>query len=146
MCEMQCKCQICNINTTDSEINILGTSHILHPGNYNCDSSKIACLLMCYKCNYGNYVGETSTKFRLKINSHKKINRDNHNGLPMAVHYDIIDHSINDLSGAILSRRFTTTSDRQLFEQKIVQKFNTYKRGLNRDLGFLSNDSIFNKS
>ena len=82
-----------------SQINIPGTSDILHPGNYNCDSSNILCLLMCCnKRNYGDYVGETSTRFRLRINNHKKSIRDNHNGLPVAVHYDQTDHSINVLS------------------------------------------------
>ena len=46
--------------------------YIYHPGNYNCDSSNIIYLLKCNKCNYGNYVGETSTKFRLRMNNHKK--------------------------------------------------------------------------
>ena len=81
------RCQICNIITTDTVINIPGTSQIYHPGNYNCDSSNIVYLLMCNKCNYGNYVGETSTKFRLRMNNHKKSIRDNHKGLPVAVHY-----------------------------------------------------------
>ena len=40
------RCQICNIITTDTEINIPGTSHICHPENYNCDSSNIVYLLM----------------------------------------------------------------------------------------------------
>ena len=71
-----------------------------HPGNYNCDSTNIVSLL---KCNYGNYVGETSTKFRLGMNNHKKGIRDNHKGLPVAVHYNQTDHSINDLSCVILS-------------------------------------------
>ena len=66
------RCQIWNIITTDSEINIPGTSHIFHPGNYNCDSSNIVYLIMCSKSNYGNYVGEMSTKFRIRMNNHKK--------------------------------------------------------------------------
>ena len=82
------RCQICNIITTDTVINIPGTSHIYHQGNYNCDSTNIVYLLMCNKCNYGNYVGDTSTKFRLRINNHKKSIRDNHKGLPVAVHYN----------------------------------------------------------
>ena len=148
-CNKKCekpRCQICNIITTDTVINIPGTSHIYHPGNYNCDSSNIVYLLMCNKCNYGNYVGETSTKFRLRMNNHKKSIRDNHKGFPVAVHYNQADHSINDLSCVILSGNFTTTADRQLYEQKLIQRFDTYKCGLNRDLGFLSKYPFFNRS
>ena len=89
------RCQICYIITTDTVINIPGTSHIYHPGNYNCDSSNIVYILMFNKCNYGNYVGETSTKFCLRVNNHKRSIRDNHKGLPVAVHYNQTDHSIN---------------------------------------------------
>ena len=140
------KCEICNIITTDSEINIPGTSHIFHLGYYNCDSSNIVYLIMCNKCNYGNYVGEISTQFRLRMNNHKKSIRDHHKGLPVAVHYNQADHSINDLSYVILSGNSTTTADRQLYEQKLSQKFNTCKFGLNRDFGFLSKYTFFNKS
>ena len=111
MCENP-RCQICNIITADTEITINGTSHIYNPGNYNCDSTKVVYLLMCNKCNYGNYVGETSTKFRLRVNNYKKSIRDNHKGLPVAVHYNQTDHSINDLSCVILSGNFTTAADR----------------------------------
>ena len=47
-CEKQ-RCQICNIITTDTVINIPGTSHMYHPRNYNCDSTNIVYLLMCNK-------------------------------------------------------------------------------------------------
>ena len=70
------RCQISNI-TTDTEINIPGTSHIYHPGNNNCDSTYIVYLLMR---NCGIYVSETSTKFRLRMNNHTKSIRDNHKG------------------------------------------------------------------
>ena len=137
------RCQICNIITTDTEINIPGTSHIYHSGNYKCDSTNIVYLLMC---NNGNYVGETSTKYRLRMNNHKKNFRYNHKSLPVAVHYNQTDHSINDLSCVILSGNFTTTADRQLYEQKLIQRFDTYKCGLNRDLGFLSKYAFINRS
>ena len=76
----------------------------------------------------------------------KKSIRDNHKGLPVAVHYNQTDHSINDRSCVILSGNFTTTADRQLYEQKLIQRFDTYKCGLNRDFGFLSKYAFFNRS
>ena len=60
---------VSNIITTDSGINIPGTSHIFHLGNYNCDSLNIVYLFVC---NYGNYVCKTSIKCRLRMNNHKK--------------------------------------------------------------------------
>ena len=112
-----------------------------HPGNYNCDSSNIVYVLVCNKCNYGNYVGETSAKFRLGMNNHKKSIRDSLNGLPVAIHYNQTDHCINEISCVVLNRSFTT--DRQLYEKKIIQKF---KCGLNREWSFLSSHTFFNMS
>ena len=83
-----------------------------------------------------NYVGETSTKFLLKMN-HKESIRDNHKGLPVAVHYNQADHSFNGISCVILNGNLTTTADRQLYEQKLIQRLDTYKCGLNRDFCFL---------
>ena len=72
--------------------------------------------------------------------------RDNHKGLPVVVHYNQADHSINDLSCVILNGNFTTPADRQLYEQKLIQRFDFNKCGLNRDLGFLSKYAFINRS
>ena len=64
-------------------------------------------------------------KISPKNEQQQKSIHDNHKGLPVAVHYNQADHSINDLSYVILNGNFT-----------IIHKLNTYKRGLNRDFGF----------
>ena len=69
------------------------------------------------KRNCGNYVDETSTKIRLRMNNIKIHMSDNHNGSPIAVHYNQADHSINDLSCVILCANFAKVADRQLYEQ-----------------------------
>ena len=92
--------QIYNVITTDSEINIPGTSHIYHPGNYDCDSTNIVYLLMRNKCNYGNDVGETSKKLRLGMNNHNKSIRDNHKGLPVV--YITIRRTIPSMTFRVL--------------------------------------------
>ena len=97
-------------------------------------------------CNNGNYVGETSTKFRLRMNNRTKSIRDYHKCLPVAVHYNQADHSINDLSCVILNGNFTTVADRQLYEQKLTPKFDIGKFDLNLDLDFLSKNTFVNKS
>ena len=140
MCEKP-RCHICSIITTDTEMNIPGTSHICHPGIHDCDSKNIVYLLMCKRCNYGNYVGETTAIFRLGMNNHKKSIRDNHKCQPVAVHYNQTDHSC-----VILSGHFTTMADRQLSEQKLIQRVDTYKCGRNRFLGFLSKYAFFSNS
>ena len=81
--------------------------------------------------------------------NHKKGIRDNHKDLPVAVHYNQTDHSINDLSCVILNGNFTKTADRLLYEQKLKQKFNTYKCGfvvVVVVVGFLSKSTLFSNS
>ena len=53
------------------KLQIPGTSSTIEPGNYNCDSYNIVYLLMCNKCDCGNYIGETSNK-QTRLNNHKK--------------------------------------------------------------------------
>ena len=74
---------------------------------------------------------------------YKKGIRDNHKGFPVAVHYNQADHFINDLPCVILNGNFTTTADRQLHQQKLIQRFDSNKCGLNRDFGFLSKYDFF---
>ena len=98
------RCQVCNILNTQETITPPGTNIMLKPGPFNCDSENVVYLLMCTRCNGGNYVGETKSKFRLRINNHKLSIRNHRNqpGYPVADHYNSRDHSITDLSCILL--------------------------------------------
>ena len=69
---MKSRCQICNIIDTRPSLKIPGTHITVRPGNYHCNSSNVIYLIKCKKCDSGNYIGETSTFFRLRMNNHKK--------------------------------------------------------------------------
>ena len=66
------RCQICNIIDTRPSFKIPRTNITVRPGNYYCNSSNVIYLIKCKKCDSGNYIGETSTFFRLRMNIHKK--------------------------------------------------------------------------
>ena len=55
-------------------------------------------------------------KMSAKNEQSPKSIRDNHKGLPVAVHYNQTDHSIHDLSCVILNVNFTSTADRPLLK------------------------------
>ena len=78
---MKPRCQFCDILDTQKKLQIPGTSSIIQPGNYNCDSCDIIYLLMCSKCDSGNYIGETSNRLRFRLNNHRSI-RDNSRDFP----------------------------------------------------------------
>ena len=85
---MKSRCQICNIIDTRPCLKIPGTNITVRPGNYYCNSSNVIYLIKCKKCDTGNYIGETSTFFRLRMNNQKKSIRDNNKGLPVARHFN----------------------------------------------------------
>ena len=79
---MKPRCQLCDILDTRKKLQIPGTSSTIQPENYNCDSCDIVYLLMCKKCDSGNYIGETSNRLRFRVNNHKKSIRHNSRGFP----------------------------------------------------------------
>ena len=103
------------------KIRIPGTNNTIQPGYYNCDSYNIIYLLMCDKCDLGNYIGETSNKLRLRLNNHEK-SRDNSRGFPVACHFNRPDHSLRNLRCVVLIGDLKMTADRLICEQTFIHK------------------------
>ena len=135
---MKPRCQVSDMLDTRNKLQIPGTSSTIQPANCNCDSCNIVHLLMCDKCDSGNYIGETSNKLRLRLNNHKKSIRNNSRGFPLAVHFNQPDHSLKNLRCVILRGDFKTTADRDICEQTLIHKLKTHSKVLNQDLSFLS--------
>ncbi|KAJ8025623.1 hypothetical protein HOLleu_33232 [Holothuria leucospilota] len=98
---------------TDPRITILPKGIQLSTGPYSCNSSNVVYLLLCDRCPNVSYIGETSTTFRLRFNNHKASVRNNSSGLPVAEHFNVINHSLNDLKFAILFAGFPTSEARK---------------------------------
>ena len=110
----------------------------LRPGRFNCDSDNVVYLLYCTKCPQVTYIGETSTKFRLRFNNHKLSIRQNKIGFPVAEHFNLANHSLSNLKFAILYGHFKTAQERSNRELKTILRLNTHNTGLNKDLAFMS--------
>ena len=87
---------------------------------------------------YGNYIGETSNRLRLRLNNHKKSIGENSRGFPVAVHFNQPDHSHRNWRCVILRGYFKTTADRIIYEQTLIHKFKAHSKGANQDLSCLS--------
>ena len=96
-------------------------------------------------CDSGNYIGERSTIFRLHMNNHTKIIRDNNKGLPVKRHFNKPDHLICDLECAMLKGCFSNNADRLIEEQTLIGKLKTDTHGLDQDLDFLTPYTYFHK-
>ena len=110
---MKPRCQFCDILDSRNKVQIPGTSSTILPGNYNCDSCNIVYLLICSKCDSGNYIGETSNRLRLGLNNHKKSIRDNNWGFLVAVHFNLPDQSLKNLKRVTLRGDLKTTADKR---------------------------------
>ena len=74
-----------------------GSTVINKPPPLNCGSANVIYVVTCARCPKGNYVGETSTPFRLRGNYHKSTFRDNTVGFPVAEHFNLPGHGIKDM-------------------------------------------------
>ena len=78
-------------------------------------------------------MGEASTKLRFRINNHKTSIRNSTPGHSVANHFKKHNHSANDLR-CILRGNFMSTKKSQLYEQKLIVKYNCHINGLNNDI------------
>ncbi|KAJ8033591.1 hypothetical protein HOLleu_23884 [Holothuria leucospilota] len=139
------RCQVCKHIITDVPFIPPGTTTKIRPPPLTCDSSNVVYLLVCTRCDRGNYVGETGSKFRLRFNNHKQTIRDNTQGFTVGQHYNLPGHDLNDLKCILLGSSFTSQQIRRNSETKWVLTLNTHIAGLNRDLGIISDYTFHNR-
>ena len=98
-------------------------------------------LITCNKCcnGEGNYIGESCTKIRFRINNHKTSIRNDTQGHTIANNLNKNDHTANDIRCCILKENYKSTKEIQLYEQKLIVKYNCHINGLNKHKSFLSN-------
>ena len=81
----------------------------------------------CVKYDSGNYILETPSKLRFRINNQKKSIRDNSMGFPMAGHFNQPDDWLEDLKCFIVRGVFKTTADRLIYAQTSMSMSTTHQ-------------------
>ena len=137
-CCMKPRCQICQHITTGDHVRIPNVNFPLRPPPLTCDTKNVIYIFYCNICNEGNYVGETGTQFRLRFNNHKKSIRDNFSGFPVAKHFNLPGHSIDNLKCILIANNFSSPSQRKSNEIEWIFRLQTNTVGLNIDLGPLN--------
>ena len=132
------RCQICKHITTEERINIPDINFPIIPPNLNCDSCNVVYILLCNLCKDKLYVGETGTSFRLRFNNHKQTIRDNALGFPVAEHFNLPHHSIENLKVILIANNFMCAEQRKRTELVWIMKLKSHMTGLNKDLGILN--------
>ena len=75
----------------------------------SCCSKNVIYLASCYKCNL-QYVGSTSTEFKVRFRSHKLSMLTNKETCELAVHFNCTKHEISEIS-FILTEKITSQGD-----------------------------------
>ncbi|XP_033103820.1 uncharacterized protein LOC117106549 [Anneissia japonica] len=140
------RCQLCNIINTKQTFKVPGTNFIIHPPNDDCCAHNVLYLIYCTKCNNGNYVGETGTTFRSRFNNHKTTIRNKDSNHTVSLHFNSLDHDINDMRFLIISSNFKSTKDRRCEETKWIHRLKTHINGLNKDRGIVHDYAFANSS
>ena len=104
----------------------------------DCDSQNMVYILFCAKCPNAVYVGETTKRFRFRLNNHKHSIKHNFSGYPVAIHFNEQSHTIEDLRCIFIKKYVPYKDNRKLIEQKTIIKLNTHITGLDKDRDSLS--------
>ena len=93
------RCDLCtNYFTESPSFRSFATRKIYHiKQNLNCSSSNVIYLASCNKCKL-QYVGSTSTQFKVRFRNHKSAMLTNKNTCEVAIHFNNSPHSLSDFS------------------------------------------------
>ena len=85
-----------------------------------CSSKNVIYLATCNKCNL-QYVGSTSTEFKIRFRNHKSSMLDNRRTCELAVHYNSSEHDISQISFTVIEQISTFQNHLQL-EQLLLTR------------------------
>ena len=113
------RCKTCHIlsTTTIFKSNVTGRRHKVR-AHITCKTSNLVYLISCRKCSI-QYVGETENRLHIRMNGHRSDIRTGKTEKPVAAHFTLPDHSVDDLEvmGIEKIREGDTTQWRKLREK-----------------------------
>jgi len=131
------RCLTCPLIDTNTTVTRHGIIHNVN-GNFNCNSTNLVYLIRCrQECDDAWYIGETKQTLRERLNGHRATIR-NRSTLPVGEHFSTLRHCESDIKVTVLQGNLSDTHERRTTEQRLIAKFRTHQKGLNRDLGFMS--------
>ena len=86
-----------------------------------CWSKNVIYLATCNKCNL-QYVGSTSTEFKVRFRNHKSSMLNNSRTYELAVHYNSSEHDISQISFIVIEQISTFQNHLHLFRAIVTDK------------------------
>ena len=99
------RCDLCkNFLIQDSKFKSSSTGRTYKINqNLSCSSKNVVYLALCIKCNL-QYVGSTSTAFKVRFCNHKSAMLTNKKTSELAVHFNCIEHKISEISFIVIEK------------------------------------------
>ncbi|XP_064464338.1 uncharacterized protein LOC135375592 [Ornithodoros turicata] len=128
------RCQICIVMQTADRVQSTNSNfQVKIKTTSDCNSSNVVYLLECNACK-AQYIGQTTTSFRIRFNNHRSDITKKPN-LPVSRHFNQTGHSFKDIHVYILQSGFPSDRSRQQRESFLIHKFQST---INEDPGVLS--------
>jgi len=136
------RCLTCNHVSNETTLRYHGRTLYIK-GHYSCSSTNVVYLIRCKKCIDAWYFGETCNALHIRLNGHRQTVTHNNTSLPIGEHFNLPNHSFDDLTILVVKDNFVDIHSRQKCEIENILKFGTNNSGLNRDIGFMSHYKAF---
>ena len=90
-------------------------------------------MIECRKCEK-RYIGQTGRKFKLRLADHKGYITNQVLSQPVGSHFNLPGHCLANLQATVLEQvKFNDETYRIEREKYLINKFNTYYNGLNKE-------------
>ena len=107
-------------------------------GHFTCTSDNVIYCISCRKCPRAVYIGETGRGLADRFREHRLDVLHKKSDLPVAHHFNSLDHSLEDVRVAVLKSGLARKDVRQREEMRQIFNFQTLApRGINRDFSFI---------
>lgn len=113
------KCDLCNNYFTESasfQSCATGRSYKIKQ-RLNCSSANAVYLATCTKCNL-QYVGSTSTEFKVRFRNHKSAMKTNKKTCEVAIHFNSTPHTLSDFQFICIEKILQQTD----IESKLITR------------------------
>ena len=127
------QCPVCPYITTKTEVKISENKTWKIKGKLNCETFNCIYMIECRKCEK-RYIGQTGRKFKLRLADHKGYITNQVLSQPVGSHFNLPGHCLANLQATVLEQvKFNDETYRIEREKYLINKFNTYYNGLNKE-------------
>lgn len=102
-----------------------------------CESSNVIYCIFCNKqgCDKIMYIGETERQLKVRIREHISYVHNLNITTPTGFHFNLPNHSIQDMKVQVIEKcKETSTVYRKIREQRFINLFETFRKGLNKKM------------